>query len=285
MRSAVIPLLAAVAWTGAATAGPFAPAAGQSGSTAVARTDASLIAWATGVASFQQGTDLTAEFTNSAKALGPAEGNNFDVVSLGNGGRMTLTFAGTVSNGAGYDFAVFENSFSDNFLELAFVEVSSDGVNFVRFPHFSLTPSPVGAFGTLDPTNIQGLAGKYRMGFGTPFDLQELAAVSQLNINRITHIRLVDVVGDGTELDTSPPGFPFFGPHQIFDPFKTINSAGFDLDGIGVRYFTPITPVPEPIPQPVPLHVPLPLTFAVLGSMGCLTLRRRQRRRGTSFTT
>jgi len=59
----------------------------------------------------------------------------------------------------GFDFAVFENSFNDSFLELAFVEVSSDGINFVRFPATSNTQTDVQitGFGTIDPTYINNL--------------------------------------------------------------------------------------------------------------------------------
>ena len=97
-------------------------------------------------------------------ALGAADAavDPANVVVLGDSGRITLTFSGVIYNGPGFDFAVFENGFSDTFLELAWVEVSSDGTHFFRFPGFSLTPSAVGSFGTLDPTNIEGLAGKFR---------------------------------------------------------------------------------------------------------------------------
>ncbi|MEZ4549679.1 MAG: hypothetical protein R2874_04140 [Desulfobacterales bacterium] len=60
---------------------------------------------------------------------GPAVGSSFDVV-LGRGGSIILTFDPPVENGEGWDFAVFENSFNDFNLELAFVEVSSNGTDF-----------------------------------------------------------------------------------------------------------------------------------------------------------
>ena len=87
---------------------------------------------------------------------------------------LSPVFDPPIENGDGFDFVVFENSFSDNFLELAWVEVSSNGIDFIRFENFSLTPSQVSPFGFIDPTNINGLAGKYKQGFGTPFDLQSL---------------------------------------------------------------------------------------------------------------
>ena len=94
---------------------------------------------------------------------------------------------------------MFENGFADNFLELAFVEVSSNGIDFVRFPDESLTQTTtqVGSFGSLDPTNIDGLAGKYRVGFGTPFDLATAGRRSRrrVDVNDIQLRPRVDVVG------------------------------------------------------------------------------------------
>ena len=42
-------------------------------------------------------------------------------------------------NGNSWDFCVFENAFNDSFLELGFVEVSSNGNDFYRFPSTSFT--------------------------------------------------------------------------------------------------------------------------------------------------
>lgn len=232
-------VLGAIALLGAgiAQAGSYAPAAGQPGSTAISMNSNTIDGWATKYTSYTPGSNAAAPFIDPAQALGPASGVPTDVVSLGDGGSIVLTFAAPIANGAGADFAVFENSFADNFLEVAFVDVSSDGTNFFRFPSFSQTANPVPAFGTLDPTNLDGLAGKYRGGFGTPFDLEVFSSVAALNITRITHIRIVDVLGDGSVKDSL--GRP------IYDPTPTQMSGGFDLDGVGVMYFT-AAPVPEP---------------------------------------
>ena len=208
-------------------AGPYAPAAGQEGSDAISRLDGAIVAWASGVSNYVAGGEVDAEFQTPLKGLGPAEGTVFDVVSLGRGGQITLTFDDPIRDGLGADFAVFENAFDDSFLELAYVEVSSNGTDFVRFQSDSLTPSSVGFGGAVDPTNLHQLAGKYRQGFGTPFDLGALAEASpQLDTTRVTHVRLIDVVGDGSSLDSDGDA--------IFDPFPTVGSAGFDLDGVGV---------------------------------------------------
>ena len=215
-------------FSGIALAGPYAPAAGQAGSTAVSMDSPSIQAWATGHVNYLPGPGVTAPFNTPSKAYGKAEGQPGEIVSLGDSGQITLTFASPIANGPGFDFAVFENSFNDTFLELAWVEVSNDGTNFVRFANDSLTPNPVPFLGgSIDPTNLDGLAGKYRGGFGTPFDLADLG------LAQVTHVRLVDVIGNGTALDTTGD--------IIYDPHPTSGSAGFDLDAVGV-----INQVPEP---------------------------------------
>ena len=197
---------------GVCAAGLFAPAAGQPDSTAVDATDPAIEAWASGYRDYQQGSHLSSEFIAPNKALGvPGNSNGnqegvvFDIVSLGRGGSITLTFSRPIVNGSGFDFAVFENSFDDTFLEFAKVEVSSDGFNFVAFPAFSQVPGPVGGFGAVDVTEVEQLAGKYRGGYGTPFDLEQLVGLSAVDLNDIRYVRLNDVVGDGTSPNDLTP--------------------------------------------------------------------------------
>jgi hypothetical protein len=207
-------------------AGPFAPAAGNSGSTAIEKNSPEFVAWATSWRNYQPGSDVDTGWKTPDKALGKALGDSYDIVALGNGGSITLSFNQPITNGSGYDFAVFENGISDTFLELAWVEVSSNGKDFYRFDSYSYTPSAVSAFGSIDPTNLYGLAGKYKQGYGTPFDLSELKNISGLDLNNIAYIRIKDIVGNGSERDKSK--------RKIYDPYKTIGSAGFDLEAIGV---------------------------------------------------
>ena len=217
-----------------AQAGPYPPAAGKPGSTAVHKDDPAFAAWAAGwVDPVHYGRDVDESWKTPRNALGKAEGTASGVVSLGEGGSIVLTFDFPIRNGDRWDFAVFENSYSDTFLELAFVEVSSDGVNFIRFENHSLTPAPVNAFGSVDPTDITGFAGKYRQGYGTPFDLQDLAERDEVlagtvNLSRITHVRIVDIMGNGEYTDSHG--------NIIYDPYPTKGSAGFDLDAVGVRH-------------------------------------------------
>lgn len=243
--SATLGLIGSLAVAGAAHAGPFAPAAGKPGSTAIGKDSASFVQWASGHQDYLPGPNVDATWKTPERALGKAQGTSTDIVVLGDAGRITLTFGGSIFNGAGADFAVFENSFSDTFLELAWVEVSSNGVDFFRFANYSFTPAAVGGFGSIDPTNIDGLAGKYRQGFGTPFDLDSLVGTPGLDVNNVRFVRLVDIVGRGGEFDSYPVAFG--GPHAIYDPYPTTGSGGFDLDAVGVIHFSASAmPVPEP---------------------------------------
>ncbi len=227
-----------------AHAGPFAPAAGQPGSTAIAASSPSIVGWASGFQDLVRGPQdianpggALASVGSGNDALGPADG--ISVVSLGDGGHITLTFARPILNGPGFDLAVFENSFSDTFLELAFVEVSSNGIDFARFAAVSQTSTAtqVGSFGALDPTNFHNLAGKYRASFGTPFDLSELAGVSpNVDVNNISFVRIVDVVG---AINPSFGSLDSLG-NLVNDPYPTaFASGGFDLDAVAALHMVP----------------------------------------------
>ena len=217
----------------------FAPEAGVAGTTALHCDSAAFVAWATGCVierGPQQIDDPSlglVSYGADADAIGKADNM---VVSLGDGGTAVLTFDSPICNQQGPDFAVFENPFHNVphcFLELAFVEVSSDGENYFRFPAVTKVPSDeqMGSFGVMDATMIHNFAGKYEVMYGTPFDLDEMPDNVLLNKNKITHIRLVDVIG------TINPEYATYDSegHIVNDPFPTpFYSSGFDLDAIGV---------------------------------------------------
>lgn len=215
----------------------YPPPAGNIGSTAIHKDSSVFTAWATHcyvIRGWQHAGDTSlgkASAGDSSMACGMAGTNG--IVSLGDGGMAVLTFEKPVYNGPSWDFAVFENSFDGLFLELAFVEVSSDGVNFFRFQAHSLTDTLVqkAAFDTLDAGKINNLAGKYQGMYGTPFDLQELEGNAGLDINYITHIRIADVTGS---LLSEFASYDTAG-NKINDPWPTaFPSGGFDLDALGV---------------------------------------------------
>jgi hypothetical protein len=223
----------------------FPPPAGQPGSTAIHRDSSIIIDWADDCQVSRgyidlSDTNITYNGSNRASygsylyAYGPSDEY---VVSLGDNGSAVLVFDPPISDGQGADFAVFENSFGDLFLELAFVEVSSDGLRFIRFPAYSNVSESIQipTFGTLDATLIHNFAGKYRSGFGTPFDLSDIKDSIGINVNHITHVRIVDAGG------CINPLFATFDSqgHKVNDPWPTpFDTGGFDLDAIGVIHNT-----------------------------------------------
>ena len=218
--------------------GQFPGKVGTLGSTAIHKDSSVFTSWATACTVYRGFQDISSE--NKAKAnagdslmaTGKAGANGS--LSLGDGGYAILTFAHPITNTSGADFAVFENAFDDQFLELAFVAVSSDGLNYVRFPATSYLQNlvQIGPFDAIsDPSKINNLAGKYRAMFGTPFDLEELKGIEALDINAITHVKISDVVG------SINPSYASYDQYNnvINDPFPTpFASCGFDLDAVGV---------------------------------------------------
>jgi len=158
------------------------------------------------------------------------------VVSLGDKGVAVLEFPVPIKNGEGPDFAVFENGFNvgaNQFLELAFVEVSSDGVKYVRFPAISKTNAytQTGSFAPIDAALLHNFAGKYVANYGTPFDLDELKNTQGLDVNNITHVKIIDVIGSINASISTKDSLH----NPVNDPYPTaFGSGGFDLDAVGV---------------------------------------------------
>ncbi len=198
--------------------------------------------WASAVPSFTRGPiDIAnpsggdASFGAPEYVLGEVTSDVYDVFSLGDGGQITLSFATAIPDQPGDDFAVFENGFyapGGLFGELAFVEVSSNGIDFARFPATSLRATPVAGGGVIDPTDYHNLAGKHPIDRGTGFDLAELAqhpliGEGKLDLTRVAWVRLVDVIGNGSTSDAA--GRP------VYDPYPTAYaSGGFDANAVGV---------------------------------------------------
>jgi hypothetical protein len=227
----------------------YANVPGSIGSTAIYKDSSIIEAWATGI-EVQRGfldiNDKSYLISGSNKVsygvpqdgLYAAEGNSNNVVSLGDSGIAIVNFASTIYNGVGPDFAVFENGFSNDFLEFAFVEVSSDGIHYVRFPSSSLfqTATQVGTFGTSSCVAVNNLAGKYKQGYGTPFDLDELKDSANLDVNAISHIKLIDVIGSITKI-----GSVDTAGNRINDCYPTpFASGGFDLDAVATMHMNPL---------------------------------------------
>lgn len=170
---------------------------------------------------------------NPGNALGAPAGATH-VHSLGVLGDLTLGFQPAITNGPGADLLVGENPFRLSpafhvvFAEVAFVEVSSDGTHFARFPSRYFGGASGGAFSTAPAGSYSGLAGQHPVLATTPnvdardvvdaggdaFDLADLAGDplvlgGQVDLNAISQVRLVDVQS-GVSLDSS--GTPIVDP-------------------------------------------------------------------------
>lgn len=214
----------------------FAPPAGQPGSTAISADSNIFVAWANNCTVNRGYMDISnpalgdASFGSEESAFGKADN---DVVSLGDGGSAVIYFDSPIIDGDGFDFAVFENGFQDDFLELAFVEISTDGINYQRISNTSNTQftNQINTFGTLDATSINNLAGKYRLFFGTPFDISEVESTDNLDLQNIRYVKIIDVVGS---IDDEFATYDSQG-NKVNDPWPTpFEPSGFDLDAVGV---------------------------------------------------
>ncbi len=238
----ILPWALALAGTitnGGALAGPY---------TQPGHTISEMVAWATSVESLDRGPmdiakpdDGDASYGAESDVLGPASTDTLDVLSLGDGGEIELGLASGIGDGPGNDFAVFENGFYTElglFAEFAFVEVSSNGMDFARFDAISLPTHLVPGGAEVDPTDYYNLAGDQPIGLGTGFDLSELSdhklvQSGLLDLDHVTHVRVVDVIGDGSKEDA------YMNP--VYDPYPTDSlTSGFDLNAVGVIH------VPEP---------------------------------------
>lgn len=236
MKHITLISLSSLLVSGLSSFAQFAPGVGQPGTTAMYKDSSAFTGWATkcsisrGLQDISVSSGPYASVGDSTSAFGKA--GTTGVVSLGDGGIATLQFASPIQNGPGPDLAVFENSFDDSFLELAFVEVSSDDGTYFRFPAVSNTDATTqtAAFGLTDPTKIHNLAGKYRGNYGTPFDLSDIPDNLLLNKQAITHVRIIDVVGCIQDQYCTRDA----NNNKVNDPWPTaFGSGGFDLDAVG----------------------------------------------------
>lgn len=169
---------------------------------------------------------------------GSAQGS-LDVLTLGDGGTITLAFTdNAVLDGPGTDLLVFENTFfvggnpANRNLEVARVAVSADGLDWREFPSSANPALPLG-----DPDRYSGLAGVNCVDpLGQPApegrppcgdgsgalsgiggDAFDLADVG---LSAAKYVRITDVDGDPED-----PGDAFAG--------------GFDLDAVAALHSGP----------------------------------------------
>ena len=201
-------------------------------------------------------------FSNTQLVLGGPQGGgtgygSLHVVTLGVQGELVLGFDAnqTLTNGAGADLVVFENAIgtaTSTFAELVRVGVSSNGTDFAYFPTWCGVTSPVSSYGRIDPHQVSGFAGVNPVlanvatnsispfdpaaSGGDAFDLSALSADAlvqsgQVNLNAIRYVLLKDVLGDGSEHDSS--GNPIYDATGFMQPpYNMATSA--DIDAIAV---------------------------------------------------
>jgi hypothetical protein len=182
----------------------FVSACGTPGTDSVANSEHSCPSrFATTVESFVAGPGPTfGQAKLPEVVLGPPKGagarnGSFDVVTLGNGGTLTLGFGPSwIVDRPGPDFIVFENPFYVNgdptlpYAELASVEVSDDGEHFEAFP-CTVTEAPYESCAGFHPVYANpdqnaidatdpALAG------GDAFDLADLG------VSRARYVRITD---------------------------------------------------------------------------------------------
>lgn len=238
MKHLLIVLFGFLSSFGWSQTGPFDPGVGATGSLAIHRDSSIIESWAN-QCEVERGFEnianalVLASSGSATNALGAADGL---VVSLGDSGVATFTFSTPLKNNNGFDIAIFENGFTSpggDFLELAFVEISSNGNDFYRFPAVSLldTTQQVGSFDVIDPSYVHLFAGKHTATYGTPFDFEVLDSVAELDVNAISHIRIVDVIGSIDDRYASKDS----KGNKVNDPYPTeFASSGFDLDALAV---------------------------------------------------
>ncbi|MHC4845819.1 MAG: hypothetical protein ACYTCU_06630 [Planctomycetota bacterium] len=150
-----------------------------------------------------------------------------DVYTLGVGGSVTYELDSSVVNAAGADLVVCENPFLvvgtvTSFVEAMFVEVSTNGTDFARFPTtyvgddgpfaptIGLPPAWYAGFAGVMPVFANPLTGFDPLdvvaGGGDAFDLAELldhplVLDEKIDLDEINYVRLVDVAS-GVEMDS-----------------------------------------------------------------------------------
>lgn len=210
------------------------------------------------IVQFTVGKDYNPDFQDTSRVFGPPQAESttglagsLDVLNIGIGGSITLSFENNpIYNGEGVDFAVFENpfyingSYSEVFLEPAYVFVSSDGNNWVSFPSRYVVQSPPMNYDN-NPAHYINFAGinpvfsntqnginplDPSVSGGDWFDLEEIkdtAAIQNVDINNIKFIKIVDVeVHVGTDS---------YG-NIIPGAYMPSGLNGFDLDAVAARY-------------------------------------------------
>lgn len=157
---------------------------------------------------------------NYPDAVLGAPGDGVGVLTLGGGGSILIELDGAeVVDGAGPDFAVFENPQGPNlFAERAQVSVSADGIHFFNFPCDAWDEDGNGIY--------EGCAGVYPVGqISEPLDLAVAGGDDfDLALSGLMSIRFIQIV----DLNTCIQG------DSTFPLCRTPTKQGFDLDAVAI---------------------------------------------------
>lgn len=186
---------------------------------------------------------------------------NFDpakLLSLGTGGIIILEFTSDyIIDGPGVDFTVFENPVQPegfpeySFTETALISVSEDGVTWTQFPVELLSTN---VSDLMKKSNYIGYAGVQPVLFPggsniSPFDVTQSGGdqfdLHDIGMTRCRFIRIQDTGHSdyNPTFDKNNVLNTDFG--NLTDPSpnvqsNTINTAGFDLDGIAAIHTEPM---------------------------------------------
>jgi len=154
------------------------------------------------------------------QGLGLSAGST-DVVSLGNDGRIVVSFDdNAVVDGEGDDLVIYENAFLSGtlvFAELAFVEVSADGKTWFAFPYDAETGEGLAGQEPVISSAENGLDPLDPESGGDRFDLADIG---------LEFVRFVRITDAGAAID-DPGNHSFAG-----------TKGGFDLDAAAAIHST-----------------------------------------------
>jgi hypothetical protein len=165
-----------------------------------------------------------------AIVLGPPRGGGLtqqsvDVVSLGNGGSITVVFRdNVVVDGPGADLVIYENPFHAGsetgpiFAEYGIVELSPDGKTWTQVPYDSATGVGLAGAEPVLSTPENGIDALAPEGGGDRFDIGAVG---------LAFVRFVRVTDGG---DAIPD------PGNLVPP---ADKGGFDLDAVGAIHSSP----------------------------------------------
>ncbi len=215
-------------------------------------------------------------FPDPQLALGGPRGlgwvnGSLHVVSLGVQGHLVLGFqpGAAIADADGPDLIVSENAFGSLFLryaELVRVGVSTNGTDYAFFPNWCGLTGLVGPYQNIDPSLVSGFAGiepvhanvgpleeggndldpfDPDVAGGDVFDLADLAGdplvvAGDVDVGRIYYVKLIDVLGDGSEQDSF--GNPVYDPTGNMEPPYSDETSA-DVDALSV-----INGLPAPRP-------------------------------------